>query len=92
MSRHLPSSILIVGSGVFGLSTAYELARHRDFQHAKLTLVDASAVPNPNGSSVSSVIIRLHVIVNRIEVDWLYSRSIPIFLKFVFNLSSHFVE
>ncbi|PGH23330.1 hypothetical protein AJ80_02582 [Polytolypa hystricis UAMH7299] len=54
----LPSSILIVGGGVFGLSTALALAtRHHS---GKITLIDSSpTIPNPHGSSVdSSRIIR----------------------------------
>ncbi|ODH53466.1 hypothetical protein GX48_00297 [Paracoccidioides brasiliensis] len=48
----LPDSILIVGGGVFGLSTALALsARHS----GKITLIDSSpAIPNPHGSSVDT--------------------------------------
>ncbi|KAL2810686.1 FAD dependent oxidoreductase [Aspergillus granulosus] len=54
----LPKNILIVGGGVFGLSTALSLSkRHPDSQ---VTLLEASpTIPNPHGSSVdSSRIIR----------------------------------
>ncbi|KAL3453876.1 FAD dependent oxidoreductase [Aspergillus insuetus] len=54
----LPAHILIVGGGVFGLSTALSLSkRHPDSQ---VTLLEASpTIPNPHGSSVdSSRIIR----------------------------------
>ncbi|KAK2750965.1 hypothetical protein FQN57_000040 [Myotisia sp. PD_48] len=53
----LPNSILIVGGGVFGLSTALALCRRHT---GKITLVESSqTIPNPEGSSVdSSRIIR----------------------------------
>ncbi|OJJ51466.1 hypothetical protein ASPZODRAFT_390186 [Penicilliopsis zonata CBS 506.65] len=54
----LPNNILIVGGGVFGLSTAEELSkRHPD---SSITLLEAAAtIPNPHGSSVdTSRIIR----------------------------------
>lgn len=38
-----PSSILIVGSGVFGLSTALSLARHPHFTNTQITIVDRSS-------------------------------------------------
>ncbi|KAJ5211778.1 uncharacterized protein N7498_003424 [Penicillium cinerascens] len=49
----LPPKILIVGGGVFGLSTAQSLSkRHPDSQ---ITLVEASpTIPNPHGSSVDT--------------------------------------
>ncbi|KLJ11613.1 hypothetical protein EMPG_13201 [Blastomyces silverae] len=48
----LPDSIIVVGGGVFGLSTALALsARHS----GKVTLIDSSpTIPNPQGSSVDS--------------------------------------
>ncbi|CAI7678657.1 unnamed protein product [Penicillium manginii] len=49
----LPPSILIVGGGVFGLSTALSL-RQRHPQ-AQITLVESSpTIPNPHGSSVDT--------------------------------------
>ncbi|EZF29536.1 hypothetical protein H109_05401 [Trichophyton interdigitale MR816] len=52
MSPDLPDHILIVGGGVFGLSTALALSRrHR----GSITLLEAApAIPNPYGSSVDS--------------------------------------
>ncbi|KAJ6011210.1 FAD dependent oxidoreductase [Penicillium sp. IBT 35674x] len=49
----LPSKILIVGGGVFGLSTALSLSkRHPDSQ---ITLIEsAPTIPNPHGSSVDT--------------------------------------
>ncbi|KAI2721632.1 hypothetical protein DTO027I6_1189 [Penicillium roqueforti] len=49
----LPSKILIVGGGVFGLSTALSLSkRHPESQ---VTVVESSpTIPNPHGSSVDT--------------------------------------
>ncbi|KAL4800462.1 FAD dependent oxidoreductase [Aspergillus venezuelensis] len=54
----LPENILIVGGGVFGLSTALSLS-HRH-PNSKITLLESSpTIPNPHGSSVdTSRIIR----------------------------------
>ncbi|KAI5288897.1 hypothetical protein KEM54_004718 [Ascosphaera aggregata] len=53
----LPGSILIVGGGVFGLSTAVAL-QSRNY-HGNITIVEAGPIPNPDGSSVdASRIIR----------------------------------
>ncbi|KAL4754106.1 hypothetical protein BDW72DRAFT_167386 [Aspergillus terricola var. indicus] len=54
----LPDNILIVGGGVFGLSTALSLSKRHS--NSKVTLLEASpTIPNPHGSSVdSSRIIR----------------------------------
>ncbi|CZR61022.1 related to fructosyl amino acid oxidase [Phialocephala subalpina] len=54
-----PSSILILGSGVFGLSTALALTQRPSFSHTKITLIDRSPFPSPDGSSIdTSRIIR----------------------------------
>ncbi|KAK4145254.1 FAD dependent oxidoreductase [Dichotomopilus funicola] len=60
-----PSSILVVGSGVFGLTTALALARRDAFSHCSITVVDRSdpsqpgAFPSPDAASVdTSRIIR----------------------------------
>ncbi|KAK2880117.1 hypothetical protein FQN49_000564 [Arthroderma sp. PD_2] len=51
-SSTLPHSILIVGGGVFGLSTALALSRRHT---GTITLLDAApTIPNPYGSSVDS--------------------------------------
>ncbi|PGH01236.1 hypothetical protein AJ79_07968 [Helicocarpus griseus UAMH5409] len=48
----LPDSILIVGGGVFGLSTALALAARHS---GKITLVESSpTIPNPHGSSIDT--------------------------------------
>ncbi|KAF5018649.1 hypothetical protein F66182_9363, partial [Fusarium sp. NRRL 66182] len=54
----LPDTILIVGGGVFGLSTALSLSERHP--NKKITLIEASStIPNPHGSSVdTSRIIR----------------------------------
>lgn len=55
----VPSSILIVGSGAFGLSTAYALCRNERYKNTTLTVVDRQAFPTPDGSSIdTSRIIR----------------------------------
>lgn len=41
----LPKSILIVGAGVFGLSTALALTKHSDFDGTAITIVDRSPEP-----------------------------------------------
>lgn len=48
-----PSSILIVGSGAFGLSTAWALCRNPQYKNTKITVVDRQPFPSPDGSSVS---------------------------------------
>ncbi|KAF7715684.1 Uncharacterized protein PECH_001562 [Penicillium ucsense] len=48
----LPEKILIVGGGVFGLSTALSLReRHPTVQ---ITVVESAPIPNPHGSSVDT--------------------------------------
>lgn len=49
---NLPQSILIIGSGVFGLSTAYSLAQNPLFKDTKITVADRSDFPAPDGASV----------------------------------------
>ncbi|KAJ5736236.1 uncharacterized protein N7483_001361 [Penicillium malachiteum] len=47
----LPSKILIVGGGIFGLSTAISLSKRHP--NAQITLIEsAPTIPNPHGSSV----------------------------------------
>jgi sarcosine oxidase/L-pipecolate oxidase len=59
MARSPPSSILIVGSGVFGLSTAYSLSLTPFYIHTKIQVLDRSHFPSPDGSSIdTSRIIR----------------------------------
>ena len=53
-SSQIPSSILIIGSGVFGLSTAWSLCKNPLFKDTKITLVDRQPFPAPDGSSVST--------------------------------------
>jgi sarcosine oxidase/L-pipecolate oxidase len=58
-SSSIPSSILIVGSGVFGLGTAYALTQREEYKNTKITILDRSGFPAPDAASVdSSRIIR----------------------------------
>ncbi|THV81113.1 FAD dependent oxidoreductase [Aureobasidium pullulans] len=50
----VPKSVLILGSGVFGLSTAYSLTQNPKFANTSITLVDRSAFPAPDGASIDS--------------------------------------
>jgi len=51
----VPQHILIVGAGVFGLSTALSLLGDPTYQSSKITIVDGSpSLPNPSGSSVDA--------------------------------------
>lgn len=52
MTDATPSSILIIGSGVFGLSTAYSLAKNPAYKNTKITLVDRQSFPAGDSSSV----------------------------------------
>ncbi|KAF2167875.1 hypothetical protein M409DRAFT_65940 [Zasmidium cellare ATCC 36951] len=55
----VPSSVLIVGSGVFGLGTAYGLALRPEYKNTKITVLERVPFPAPDGSSIdSSRIIR----------------------------------
>ncbi|KAH6678672.1 putative fructosyl amino acid protein [Halenospora varia] len=54
-----PKTILIIGSGVFGLSTALSLSTRSAYASSKITLIDRSTFPTPDGSSIdTSRIIR----------------------------------
>jgi sarcosine oxidase/L-pipecolate oxidase len=55
-----PSSVLIIGAGEFGISTARALLHDPKYSNCKITILDASPqLPNPSGSSVdASRIIR----------------------------------
>jgi glycine/D-amino acid oxidase-like deaminating enzyme len=59
MSSPTPKTVLIVGSGVFGLSTAYTLTQLPSFSNSQITVVDRCPFPAPDGSSIdTSRIIR----------------------------------
>ncbi|ETI25601.1 hypothetical protein G647_02375 [Cladophialophora carrionii CBS 160.54] len=50
-----PRHILIVGAGVFGLSTALSLIHNPTYDGARITIIDSSpTLPNPSGSSVDA--------------------------------------
>ena len=56
----VPSKILIIGAGEFGISTARALVHDPKYANCKITILEASPqLPNPSGSSVdASRIIR----------------------------------
>ncbi|EKG20001.1 FAD dependent oxidoreductase [Macrophomina phaseolina MS6] len=59
MSNQPPSSVLIIGSGVFGLTTAYSLATKPGYAKTKITVVDRQSFPANDSSSIdTSRIIR----------------------------------
>ncbi|KAH7088274.1 FAD dependent oxidoreductase [Paraphoma chrysanthemicola] len=59
MSSTIPSSILVVGSGAFGLSTAWALCQRAEYKNTAITVVDRQPFPTPDGSSIdTSRIIR----------------------------------
>ena len=53
-AKDIPSSILVVGSGVFGLSTAYNLTQRPEFQETKITLLERLDFPAHDGASIDS--------------------------------------
>ena len=54
-SHSPPSQIIIIGAGVFGISTARALLSRPKYSNCKITILDASPkLPNPSGSSVDS--------------------------------------
>lgn len=56
MSAPAPSAILIIGGGVFGLSTAYALTQRAKYAQTKITLLDRHpSVPLSHLSTTSSV-------------------------------------
>jgi sarcosine oxidase / L-pipecolate oxidase len=54
MSFLAPSSILIVGSGVFGLSTALSLSRRSQYSQSTIIVLDRSPFPASDGSSIDT--------------------------------------
>lgn len=52
MTNKTPSSILIIGSGAFGLSTAYSLATNPKYKNTTITVLDRQSFPSPDSSSV----------------------------------------
>jgi NADPH-dependent 2,4-dienoyl-CoA reductase/sulfur reductase-like enzyme len=48
----VPGMILIIGSGVFGLSTAYALCQREEFNDSKIVVIDRWPFPAPDGASV----------------------------------------
>ena len=54
MSTDIPSSILIIGSGVFGLGTAWALTKRQEFKNTKITLLERLDFPAPDAASIDS--------------------------------------
>ncbi|KAL1302843.1 hypothetical protein AAFC00_003175 [Neodothiora populina] len=52
--KSIPTSILIVGSGVFGLGTAYSLTQNPLFASTKITLLDRLPFPAADAASVDT--------------------------------------
>jgi sarcosine oxidase/L-pipecolate oxidase len=52
MTYKPPSSILIIGSGAFGLSTAFSLTKDTLFKDTSITVIDRLPFPAPDGASV----------------------------------------
>lgn len=53
-SKPIPSSILIIGSGVFGLSTAYALAQRPEYNKSKIAVLERLDFPAHDAASVDS--------------------------------------
>ncbi|KAK5132698.1 hypothetical protein LTR08_008742 [Meristemomyces frigidus] len=53
-SKTIPSSVIIIGSGVFGLGTAYALATREAFKHTKITILERLPFPAADGASVDT--------------------------------------
>jgi sarcosine oxidase/L-pipecolate oxidase len=52
-SHHdIPSMILIVGAGVFGLSTALALCEREEYNDTSIVIIDRCPFPAPDGASV----------------------------------------
>ncbi len=52
-SLEIPKSIIIIGSGAFGLSTAWALCRNARYKDTSIIVIDRQPFPTPDGSSVS---------------------------------------
>lgn len=52
MAKHFPDTIIIVGAGVFGLSTALAIAR--GYPSTKVTVIDRHTPPVQDGTSVDT--------------------------------------
>ena len=52
--QDIPSSILIIGSGVFGLSTAYALTQRPEFEKVMVTVLERLDFPAHDAASIDS--------------------------------------
>ncbi|KAF2767169.1 FAD dependent oxidoreductase [Teratosphaeria nubilosa] len=53
-AKQAPSSVLIIGSGVFGLGTAHALAQRPEFKKTRITLLERLDFPAPDAASIDS--------------------------------------
>lgn len=58
-TKQVPSSVIIVGSGVFGLGTAHALATRDEFKNTSITVLERVDFPAPDGSSIDSSRIKI---------------------------------
>lgn len=50
--KQIPALILIIGSGVFGLSTALALCERVEYKESAIVVIDRLPFPAPDGASV----------------------------------------
>ena len=67
--KDIPCSILIVGSGVFGLGTAYALTQRSEFENTNITLLERLEFPAHDASSIDSSRIVRNSMGRRIHCD-----------------------
>ena len=62
MTRTNPNveSILVIGSGLFGLTTVRALLEDEVFRDSQITVVDRYVFPSPDGASVSNLVSSLY--------------------------------
>lgn len=50
--KQIPALILIIGSGVFGLSTALALCEREEYKESAIVVIDRLPFPAPDSASV----------------------------------------
>ena len=68
-STQIPSSILVIGSGVFGLATVDALCKRPEYRDTKIVLIDRLPFPAPDGASVCPVLNQTCVASSRTDVN-----------------------